>query len=67
MELKINDGEQAGAFLEFVVCPQCAHQGAYFTASTFTDSEFFDADPDSDVTYTFECASTSCTNEWKES
>lgn len=59
--------EAEGAYLEFIKCPKCGHQGAYFAASTFTDSELFEADADSEVTYTFVCANKECAHEWKES
>ena len=67
MDPKWNNEEEAGAYLEFVQCPKCGHAGAYFAASTFTNSEFFDADEHSDVTYTFVCANKTCAHEWKES
>ena len=62
-----NSQEPAGAYLEFIECPKCGHKGAYFTSSTFTDSEFFAENMDSEVEYTYVCGESTCAHEWKES
>ncbi len=59
--------EPAGAYLEFMQCPKCGHAGAYFTSSMFADSEFFAADMESEVEYTYVCGDSTCAYEWKES
>lgn len=53
--------------MEYMECPECGHKGAYFTSSMFTNSELFDEGMTGDVTYTFVCADTNCSHEWKES